>query len=425
MRPCSSNLLKCSSKFSLRPTALLLCKSTVIALALELLSIARATAAGITHYFTINPVKVCNPYFATCAPTPMYEAETYKIFSQAGIAPIFLPVTPLYNFDLSLLSVTGVEEIDLPKNKRHPNPTTINAWFVNSIVDPADPSNLIFGEAWPDRNGLVINGPAVLNEGINGRRDTFAHELGHNFGLYHYDTGDYGLDGNNLMADGSIRRIPSVIGDITPDGASLSQLTSAQIDTILRSHLLNPATIVNVGVQYNSAPFHVSITGGRDEVFLKSLTFYLSSEDEAKRDLTVPIGSTSSNYPFFFDDLIGINEGEIGSTGSFEIGPDGYQRQRLQLTFSDGAFKSGDSFRFGFRGFDDPNRYELSLLGSSVRSVIGSFFVEPFEYEFSDGYIVRSALRDDMTISSLFPSQPPVLLDTNSVVFPHPPRTPT
>ena len=50
------------------------------------------SAAPITHYFTINPIRICNTAGTTCAPTPFFPNETYKIYSQVGVAPIFLPI---------------------------------------------------------------------------------------------------------------------------------------------------------------------------------------------------------------------------------------------------------------------------------------------------------------------------------------------
>jgi len=42
---------------------------------------------------------------------------------------------------------------------KHPNPTTLNAWFANSLN--AAPGSVLYGEAWLGGNGLVINGSAV------------------------------------------------------------------------------------------------------------------------------------------------------------------------------------------------------------------------------------------------------------------------
>lgn len=69
-------------------------QSKYLALGISLLggAFSPVAAAPITHYFTINPIRVCNNAGASCAATPFFPDETYKIFSQAGVAPIFLPV---------------------------------------------------------------------------------------------------------------------------------------------------------------------------------------------------------------------------------------------------------------------------------------------------------------------------------------------
>jgi hypothetical protein len=82
-----------------------------------------------THYFTINPIRICNTAGTTCAPTPFFTDETYKIYFQVGVAPIVLPIKQINN--TSLLTVNGVANVSVPGNGQHPNPTpnptTINA----------------------------------------------------------------------------------------------------------------------------------------------------------------------------------------------------------------------------------------------------------------------------------------------------------
>lgn len=71
-----------------------LSRLTLLACGVGLLAgpLSPVSAVPITHYFTINPIKICNNAGTSCAPTPYYPAETYKIYSQAGVAPIFLPL---------------------------------------------------------------------------------------------------------------------------------------------------------------------------------------------------------------------------------------------------------------------------------------------------------------------------------------------
>lgn len=102
--------------------------------------------------------------------------------------------------------------MSVPGNGQHPNPTpnptTINAWFANSLNSA--PGTVLYGEAWLGGNGLVINGSAVQSFPPSGRKDTFAHEVGHNLGLGHSDFGTGA--GNNLLTAGSSRQILGGVG---------------------------------------------------------------------------------------------------------------------------------------------------------------------------------------------------------------------
>ncbi|MFN9912127.1 MAG: zinc-dependent metalloprotease family protein, partial [Pirellulaceae bacterium] len=97
----------------------------------------------------------------------------------------FLPIKQINNS--ALLAVNGVANVSVAGNGQHANPTTINAWFANSLNSA--PGTVLFGEAWLGANGVVINGSAVQAFPPTGRRDTFAHEVGHNLGLGHADFG--------------------------------------------------------------------------------------------------------------------------------------------------------------------------------------------------------------------------------------------
>ena len=50
-------------------------------------------------------------------------------------------------------------------------------------------------------------------------------------------------DDDNLMQSGSSRNVPTTINDIVPDGADLSQLNAAQLQTVAGSSYVKTAQI--------------------------------------------------------------------------------------------------------------------------------------------------------------------------------------
>ena len=349
------------------------------------------SAAPITHYFTINPIRICDTAGTTCAPTPFYPDETYKIYSQVGVAPIFLPIKQINN--TSLLTVNGVADLSVPGNGQHPNPTTINAWFANSLNTA--PGTVLFGQAWVGGNGLVINGSAVQSYG---RIDTFSHEVGHNFGLGH---SDYGAGAsNNLMTTGSSRLIPGGVGDITPSGANLSQLTASQQTKLLASPLLAPVPNILIDTR-GSTPFDSNDfflvkfnSGGASNVFLKSLKVDLTPVNAFFDSTNTSPGNSSSPFALSATDLNGISASDITLVGG-NAALNG--QSSMTLTFADNTFKAGDSFRFGvdidlFSGID--------FFGATPSQLVGSLF----SFVFSDGFAVQSSLADDLTASSTLPT---------------------
>lgn len=380
-------------------------KRSLLAAGFVLLSgsiFSQASAAEITHYFTINPIQICNDAGASCAPTPFYPDETYKIYSQAGVAPIFLPITTINK--TSLLTVNGVTDVDKPGNGQHANSTTINAWFANKVNSS---SGTTFGEAWIGANGLVINGSDVQAYGTSGRKDTFAHEVGHNLGLGHSNFG--AGSGNNLMTAGSFRLIPGGVADITPDGAKLSQLTKDQQDKLLTSPFLVPVPKVLIDTR-GSTPFDsddfflVDFKSGGSNVFLKSLTVDISPVAAFFDSTDDSPGNSSSPFALSMADLLGITASDITLVGG-NTALNG--KQQLKLTFADNAFKAGDSFRFGV---DVDLFSKIDFFGAEPSELIGSLF----SFEFSDGFAVKSTLGSDLTASSSLPVDLPNIVGSPS-----------
>ena len=202
-------------------------------LVLSLVTLGVASAAGTLF---VKPVQVCNNSGTTCANSSrtLFEAETDKIWAQAGLDISFLSWSTLKNTSLLTVNTVGEQNTLLALGAA----SYVTLYFVKTIsFCGVALSGTVFGCAATPGYGLMI-GDAVFTYG---RRDTIAHELGHILGLPH--PGDNAAD--NLMTDGNYRTTPTVIGDITPTGAGLGKLTPAQISTALSSPLVStpePAT---------------------------------------------------------------------------------------------------------------------------------------------------------------------------------------
>jgi PEP-CTERM motif len=186
--------------------------------------------------FDLQPIQVCADDGTSCAnpSLELFEAITDKIWAQADIDINFLDW--LVVNDSNKLDETNFD--DLTANA---SPSIMNVWFISTLSDCGgyfDPSTL-FGCGGGNRAAV-----ADLVFGFNspyGRVDTFAHEIGHVLGLPHI------AGASNLMATGSTRTIPEVIGDIAPDGAGLSFLSADQIATARSSSVLYDASVPEPG----------------------------------------------------------------------------------------------------------------------------------------------------------------------------------
>lgn len=184
------------------------------------------------RYVLIQPIQVCDDNGTNCAAVTSFPAETRAIYRQAGVMPVFLETQYRNN------TTANWNTDDLPDIDEGIGGKTVQAWFLSDLA--ADPDFVTYGLGQVPGNLLAVNATAVLGFSEAGRIDTFAHELGHNFGLSHTNEGAGGAD--NLMTDGSTRTVPGGIDDINPRGAGLDTLTDLQITRIRTSPLAQPAS---------------------------------------------------------------------------------------------------------------------------------------------------------------------------------------
>jgi hypothetical protein len=174
------------------------------------------------NFVNVQPIQVCDDAGLNCAnpSRELFLDEGNKIWAQADIMLVF------NDWQVVNSSAQLNEDMfgDLGLNA---NSMVANMWFVSSLSDCGGPvSGTLFGCASSSGRVAITDAVFSFNSG-NGRLDTIAHELGHVVGLGH---GDFGAgDADNVMTSGSIRTIPTGVGDINPDGAQLSKLTDAQI----------------------------------------------------------------------------------------------------------------------------------------------------------------------------------------------------
>lgn len=336
----------------------------------------KVQAQTIDSYLTVQPIQICDNFGFNCAGMEFFEAETDKIWSQAGLDIAFL--NPLRINQTDFLAIDSDDEFrslsTTSGNGQSSNSTTINMWFVDDIA--ASAGSTTFGTAWVGSNGIIIN-DATFD--FN-RLDTIAHEIGHNLGLGHSSFGAGGSD--NLMTTGRVRSDPNSINHITPDGEKLDRLTQKQIDQALNSVFINGIPEITVDT-IGSTPydtddfFHVSFLDGPNGINLDWLSLDLNPVDAFFNPTNTEPGIEGS--PFSTSSLNGLSPDNISVRGNFN------GSQLLTLDFLNDSFGAGDSFNFGI---DVDLFSQIDNFGATPLELEGALFT----FGFSDGYTVTSAL---------------------------------
>ena len=188
------------------------------ALAGAILTVMASPVGSVSHaaVITLQPIQVRNSDGTGGATVNLNAAATQKIWAQAGIDVVFLP---LRTFDATqFLVLEDSTEITLLRdaagNGANSNPSVLNVWFVDTIASQ-------FGAAVQGGNGTAIAATPPVG---SPRIDTLAHMIGHNLGLSHV------TDVLNLMD--TILGPVLTIDDIAPDGIGGARLDQAQISDI-------------------------------------------------------------------------------------------------------------------------------------------------------------------------------------------------
>ena len=182
----------------------------------------------------VQPISVCNDAGGDCSNSvgQFFEAETDKIWNQADIDISFLPLTEFHDSSFQSINSNSdfVNLVNTAGHGQHATSTVLNMWFLQEID-----SGTVAGLGFLGANGVAIADSIFTFADGAGRRDTIAHEIGHNLNL------DHTLESNlRLMAPGSLRLKPTNTLNIFPDGVGVSQLTAAEISTALTSPLVVP-----------------------------------------------------------------------------------------------------------------------------------------------------------------------------------------
>ncbi len=182
-----------------------------------------------------------------------FEAETDKIWAQAGIDVMFLPRIYYNETDvLNIRTTTGLGGLvnELTDLKAINNGSGSADWrtsgnggsyYADTVVrmfltQTINGGSSVYayalqsafygvGVGQNQEVYMAVAQSVFTFNSNNGRRDTIAHELGHLLSLDHTTLGASG--GNNLLTDGGARNSPASVANIYPSGLDYSQLTGS------------------------------------------------------------------------------------------------------------------------------------------------------------------------------------------------------
>lgn len=225
---------------------------TQVCLAILLVPYVVGQTVFIDRRVTVQPIIIRSDDGSVGANPPLsfYEAETDKIYAQAGIDFEFL--SPYYynkTLFLNISSTAGdpnslgalATTSDSPKAS---DPTVINLWLTSTIKNSSSAYGYSFQSTKRLADGRLFekNGVSIAQSAFNysssggiGMRDIFAYEVSRNLGLNNESSDPDNLfgalsDPKNLMKLSG--PYPTSADDIYPDGSGWGHLTPDQISRV-------------------------------------------------------------------------------------------------------------------------------------------------------------------------------------------------
>jgi len=360
--------------------------------------------------FASNGINITNQIYNLAGINVVFQStEQYNNSSFQSIQAVASQINPgqFTSPQLELLTQqSGLSQGQTPTSPLSPSPTTLNMFFVDSVLPDASTPGTLFGLSWIGNNGIAIGANSFGNPGrggqtVNARADTIAHEIGHDLSLDHATFGNDPQAPPDSLTAGATRNLPNVtvtnvttqsnatwLGQIVP-GGSVDQLNPTQLAQIINPYgavdangqpilnaFLNPVPGLDAQIvdPVNHDDFSVSFdNAGRTGESLKTLT------------LTAPIGFQLDPSTFsLLDSTPGVivTPSFLNCTGNEED-----PCQSMLLTFSGSPFVLGDKIDYTIavcseRGEDSCHRVSPDHLAGGT-----------YQFQFSDGYQTTSFLQ--------------------------------